>query len=280
MAESVTFTSFDPAATGINGTFPTAYSTPYHIYTFSIATAGSGQTGGFYFLTPTGGGGGSGMQVAVNIPSSGGTAGEATRISSVWFGSGYTSCPTLTISAGGTPATFNCIDSPYPSWAFDTSLSPGAFNYQLATGNVGGGLTQDNLGNTWAVYGSNYPNQVNQGVAYMSIRKSTDGGHTWGTEFPLIYDGFPGTFGSTMSCGPGGNTLPCSYVSGGMAVAGNGKLTLPYWSEDPAGNFFTNFGSSTFCCYVIQCDPAAVKQIGFQVSSNWSSPLPYPDHHC
>ena len=88
VAESVTFTSFDPAATGINGTFPTAYSTPYHIYTFSIATAGSGQTGGFYFLTPTGGGGGSGMQVAVNIPSSGGTAGEATRISSVWFGSG------------------------------------------------------------------------------------------------------------------------------------------------------------------------------------------------
>ena len=56
-------------------------------------------------------------------------------------------------------------------------------------------------------------------------------------------------------------------------MAGNGKLTLPYWSEDPAGNFFTNFGSSTFCCYVIQCDPAAVD---CQVSSNWSSPYHIP----
>lgn len=274
--DSITFAHVYPAGTGIDGTYDTDYQARYHVYTFTIATAGSGQTGGAYFLNATGGGGGSGNQIAANIPTTGTNAGKVTQISSVWFGSGYTSCPSLTISAGGTPATFNCLDSAYPSLTYDVSLSPGTYYYQLATGNVSGGMATDNSGNIWALYADSYVQQVNQGPSYIAIRKSTDGGHTFGNEYPLLYDNFPRTFPSPghYHCGPGGNTIGCSYVTGSVAMAPDGHtLVVGYWWEDPTATYFVNFGGATNCCFVIRCDTAAVDCT--QVA-NWGSPYQIP----
>ena len=65
-----------------------------------IATAGTGQTNGTHALSISGGGG-SGAAGTVTIAGGVATATEVTAT-----GSGYTSSPTITISQGGTPATF------------------------------------------------------------------------------------------------------------------------------------------------------------------------------
>jgi hypothetical protein len=272
--QSVTFARVSPASSAINGTFNTIYQTNFHQYNFSIAMAGSGQTPGFYILTPTGGGGGSGNSQAVNVPSTGTRAGTATQIQPIWDGFGYTSCPTLTMpsSAGGTPATFSCLDGSVPAWAFDTSLAAGTAYYQLATGNVSGGMAQDSTGATWAVFARSYPNQINQGVSYLAIRKSTDGGHTWGTEQPFVYDGMPGAF--AHHCGPGGNTLPCSYVTGAMATAPNGDLVMSWWELRSDTAFFDNGGRfGIVCCFVRRCTPTAVD---CTLVANWTSDYQVP----
>lgn len=270
--DSITFASVYPAGSALNGTYHVDYQEPYVVYSFTIATPGSGQTPGFYFISSTGGGG-TGNTSAVQIPSSGAPAGTVNQIKLSYQGSGYTSCPTLTISEGGTPATFNCLTSAYPSWVIDTSLSASTYYYQYSMGSVAGGIAQGGDGNTWALHALAYttlPNNYGGPSNYMALTKSTDGGHTWGPDTPLEYDGAPGTI--TATCGPGGNTLGCSYV-GVMAAAPNGNLVSVYWFEDPTAVFFDDFFNPADCCYVIICNPVSVDCTNI---SNWSSPSRIP----
>lgn len=72
------------------------------VYSLTIATAGSGQTPGTYTVNASGGGG-SGATASI-IVSAAGTVTQTPAITNP--GSGYTSAPTFTLSAGGTAATF------------------------------------------------------------------------------------------------------------------------------------------------------------------------------
>lgn len=65
----------------------------------AIATAGSGQTNGTYVIAATGGGGsGATAQIVV-------AGGAVTQAAVLNPGNGYTSVPTFTVVAGGTPGT-------------------------------------------------------------------------------------------------------------------------------------------------------------------------------
>ena len=69
----------------------------------TVLTAGSGQTPGTYTVNATGGGG-TGAQASIVVNSDGTVTQQPTVLDQ---GSGYTSAPTFTLAAGGTPATFS-----------------------------------------------------------------------------------------------------------------------------------------------------------------------------
>jgi len=97
-----------------------------------IATAGSGQTNGTYTISGTGGGGsGATIQVVVS-------GNAVTGVKVLNPGTGYTSAPTFTVAAGGTPGTVTATIGTYSGMevAAGTNLSAevvqfGAFVTQL-----------------------------------------------------------------------------------------------------------------------------------------------------
>lgn len=106
-----------------------------------IATPGSGQTPGAYQVMGTGGGGGAGAIIQVVV----GTDGTVSaRPKVVAAGSGYTSAPTFTLSAGGTAATFQAqmiVDSYIVTDAatagINLSQGRGVFLNSITPGNYG-----------------------------------------------------------------------------------------------------------------------------------------------
>jgi hypothetical protein len=74
----------------------------YSVMGVLLATAGTGQTAGTYQVAGTGGGG-SGAIIQVVVATGGTVTAQPVLIAG---GSGYTSAPTFTLAAGGTPATF------------------------------------------------------------------------------------------------------------------------------------------------------------------------------
>ena len=87
--------------TMIGNTFGFPGQTASFVTSVVLATPGSGQTPGTYQVSASGGGG-TGAQIGVVV----GAGGTVTTTILNNQGSGYTSAPTFTLSAGGTPATF------------------------------------------------------------------------------------------------------------------------------------------------------------------------------
>ena len=255
--DSVTFAHVNPATSALDGTYRTDYASTVARLSPVVFTPGSGQTPGKYFIYPTGGGG-TGMEIFVTVNA----AGTVTARPVVqWYGNGYNSCPTVTLMAGGTPATFGCKPSTTPAYTFDTSMAAGTNYFQLTTLNDTFGMTTDQAGNVWSVYSEAYPNQLNIGESYVSIQKSTNGGVSYGPGRPLLID-------SGTHCGRG--TVPCSYVTGSLATAPNGNLVVGYWTYDNSGSPLT---PPVQCCWTIYCNPASVDCSN---SANWSTPYRFP----
>lgn len=270
--QSITFTSISPAPSAINGTYTTAFevlmpqvscpSPP--VTTPPGAAQGSGQTDGMYIVNAVGGGG-SGAQYALTI-----SGGVLTHWTNMWYGFGYTSAPTVTISAGGIPATVTCTLGGAPSWALDTSISPNSPYYLLVQSNDSGGVVLDNSGNLWALTIFPYPNLLTNS-GYIALKKSTDNGVTWSGYNPIAYDGAPGAMLSSLGCGPGANSAPCYYVSGNFALSPDGYLTIAYWVSAQTSNFWVA-GTSTYstkCCYLIKCNPSSADCTNV---TNWTAP--------
>jgi hypothetical protein len=93
-----------PSAVGPRATWYAVwqFATTGSVASLAIATAGSGQTPGTYSVAATGGGG-SGAVASITV-AAGGTVTAVPIITSP--GKNYTSAPTFTLAAGGTPATF------------------------------------------------------------------------------------------------------------------------------------------------------------------------------
>jgi len=96
-----------PAAVGPRASWSLIwrFATSGSIASATIAGAGTGQTPGTYTLT-TSGGGGTGAAISITV-AAGGTV-TATPIV-LTPGKNYTSAPTFTAAAGGTPATFTGV---------------------------------------------------------------------------------------------------------------------------------------------------------------------------
>jgi hypothetical protein len=82
------------------------YSGAQGVNSLAISAAGTGQTNGTYLINATGGGG-SGAQAQVVI-----AGGAVTGATIVKAGRGYTSAPTFTVAAGGTPGTLTATAAP------------------------------------------------------------------------------------------------------------------------------------------------------------------------
>lgn len=130
----------------------------------NVNTVGSGQTAGTYTVTASGGGG-SGAVIQYVINASGTLSGIPTVVTP---GSGYTSTPTFTLAAGGTPGTVQAImvQAPdivtdyshalatgltnKPAGVFLNSITPGNFGFiqqgGLATVLYGGSITATGVG--------------------------------------------------------------------------------------------------------------------------------------
>ena len=132
----------DPNATTANvaqGTLA-AYAPGPSVEGVSLLTGGSGQTPGMYNVAASGGGGtGAVLQVAVNQQ---GVVLQAPTILNP--GAGYTSTPTFTLAAGGTPATFvaqmtgrfnvvtsfdKAVSIGLPRAVFLNAISPGNYGF-------------------------------------------------------------------------------------------------------------------------------------------------------
>jgi hypothetical protein len=99
------FVRIATAATAANikqGT-PAAIATPTTVGTVALVTAGSGQTPGTYTVNSSTSGGTSVAVAQVVI----GAAGTITSVKLLQPGAGFTSTPTFTVAAGGTPGTLN-----------------------------------------------------------------------------------------------------------------------------------------------------------------------------
>ena len=108
------------------------------IVAVQIATAGTGQTNGTYVISSTGGGG-TGAQVTVVV--AGGLVTSATVTAQ---GQNYTSAPTFTVAAGGTPGTLSAevglntyVVTSYDVSGSNLSLPRGIFLNAVTPGNYG-----------------------------------------------------------------------------------------------------------------------------------------------
>lgn len=261
--QSFTLNPFAPAPSALAITGNVDFQGRYPYYRFTVDTPGSEQTSGTYLSgmpqLSISGGGGKDARIAVQVTSSGTVKDDPRYIS---FGTEYKSCPIITLSAGGTPATFKCTQLSIPVWTFDTSLSAGTYYYDQITGSLNIGTTQDRSGNIWSIFPEGYPTVssgngwngqfVNAIVSYAAIHKSNDGGITWQPEKELLFDST-----SSPHCGPNGNTLPCSYVVAGLTTTQKGALLADYWISDPGVVIFGNFTPAVGgrCCFITRCNP-------------------------
>lgn len=205
----------DANATAANvGVGKAAYVVPgYSLLAALVLTAGTGQTPGTYQIAGSGGGG-TGAIIQVVVTAAGTVTANPTVISK---GTGYTSIPTFTVAAGGTPATV-LAQMTFSSYIV-TSQDKAGINAFQGRGVFLNSITPGNYG--WI--------QEN-GLATFLV-DSTVGSGTLGATLTPVGATVPGAFRGVV-----GTTAPL-YSAFGTAldvpainVLIRGVMTLPVWN--------------------------------------------------
>ena len=176
-------------------------------------TAGSGQTAGTYQIAASGGGG-TGAIIQVVVGAAGTITGNPTVLAN---GSGYTSIPTFTVAAGGTPGTVlaqmvvnSYIVTSQDKAGINPSQGRGVFLNSITPGNFG--WIQEN------------------GIATFLV-DSTAGTATAGSTLSPVGATVAGAFrGIAVATAPLASSFGTNIDALTASVLVRGVLTLPVWN--------------------------------------------------